>query len=220
MEESVPAAAKGEGKKKQQPAASNADANTPPVNVGNLNQKYQKGKQSGGKKTFTEDQSKLLTLMVKLLLQLAQGSREVMGAIFETFLAPETDTVIVAMSKQGKRYAHLVKEGCHGLGTPHIYVMGGLLNALATENEANPNPVMTKLEEEYKNMEIARKEELVRLCKVAKLFRTDCKKVVLAFGPGPEVAELKNIVVAALRSRKDWEYKVGKAPQGHMERLL
>ena len=113
-----------------------------------------------------------------------------------------------------------MKEGGHGLGPPHIYVMGGLLNALATENEANPNPGMTKLEEEYKNMEIARREELVRLCKVAELFRTDCKKVVLAFGPGPEAAELKNIVVAALQSRKDWEYKVSKAPQGHMERLL
>ena len=69
--------------------------------------------------------------MVKIIPLMAQGSREMMGAIFETRLTPLVNPLVKAMMVQGKRYSHAVQSPGHGLGAPPPYVFAVLCQAIA-----------------------------------------------------------------------------------------
>ena len=172
-----------------------------------------KGKYFG----FTEEQSQLIALMMKLLMQTVQGQKDVMGAVFDTWLAPSKDTLILAMTFQGRRYAHQVKEPGHGLASPHLYVFAALLKAISDL----ALDLLEKVKyEDYEKMTLEEKCQVIRLCKQAKTYDDEVKKLALAFGSGPTTVAYKERVLAVPSKKSNWTYKMGRAPPSYMEREL
>ena len=166
---------------------------------------------------FTFEQLQLLALMMKMILQMSQNSRDVMGTVFDTWLAPADDSVINAMTVQGRRYALVVRTAGHGLSSPHLYVFGSMLDAIAKHTKEEEDRLMN---ERYIAMSIEQRAQLVRLWKIAKVFKTEDRKLALAFGAGQEAQACKARVLAVLAKQQAWTYKVGRAPASHMERQL
>ena len=205
-----PAAAAGLGSSPSMlPAASMADARP--------RQEKAQGKKLGKRGGFSSEQMQLLGLMIKMVLQLTQKSRETESIEFDTYLAPAEDPIVKAMTAQGRRYSHAVQSAGHGLAAPHLYIFGSLLDAIATltgEEQDRQN------NEQYTAMKVEDRAQVIRLCKTAKIFRAEEKKVALAFGSGVAAQACKVRVLAVLGKQKDWSYKIGKPPAGYMERTL
>ena len=72
----------------------------------------------------------------------------------------------------------------------------------------------------YEKMSIAARNDLVRMCRCAKLFKEDQRKLVLTFGCGVEGQALRALVLPLVLALEGAEHKVGKAPRGYMEREL
>jgi hypothetical protein len=166
---------------------------------------------------FTEDQMQLMGLIMKMVMQLMQGSRDAASAIFDTFLAPSQDVLIQAMAVQGRRYAKAVESPGHGLSSPHLYVFGALLKAIADlKLEAKDQT----LYDQYESFTVEQRAMTIRLCKQAKTYDAETRKMVLAFGSGNVAQEYKERVLQVLIARENWSYKVGRAPPSHMEREM
>ena len=176
-----------------------------------------KAKRLGKRGGFTSEQMQLLTLMIKMVLQLTQKGREVESITFDTYLAPAEDSLVTAMRVQGRRYAHAVQNTGHGLAAPHLYVFGALLDAIATHTGEEQD---RQHNEQYKNMQVEERAQVIRLCKVAKVFRAEEMKVAMAFGSGAEAQACKLRILSVLGKLTGWSYKIGKPPPGHMERTL
>jgi hypothetical protein len=169
---------------------------------------------------FTEDQAKLLTLMMKIILQLSQTSREITGILFYTWTLPDSDIFSKNLSVQGRRYNYMVQTPGHGLGSPHLYVFGSLLMTIVS---LNLNPADKTLQSDYEAMTMDQRSDVIRLCKLAKLFQPDQRKLALTFGNGPMGQRYKDRVLEVLLGsgrREGWVYRPGRPPSGHMERLL
>ena len=156
-------------------------------------------------------------LVMKMMIQLTQTGREVAGALFDTWLVMETDPILTAMIIQGRRYAAAVRSPGHGLSAPHLYVFGSLLDAIAKETK---DELDIKMNQQYKDMAVEERAQIIRLCKVAKVFRSDQRKVAVVFGTGHEAQGYKQRILSLLKPKAAWTYKVGRAPAGHMERQL
>ena len=166
---------------------------------------------------FTEEQMQLMGLMMKIVVQLMQGSRDASAAIFDTFLAPSQDVLIQAMAVQGRRYAKAVENPGHGLSSPHLYVFGALLKAIA---ELKLDPKDQTLYDQYESYSIEQRALTIRLCKQAKTYDAETRKLALAFGSGSAAQEFKERVLQVMIDRANWSYKVGRAPPTHMEREM
>ena len=132
--------------------------------------------------------------MMKMILQLSQNSRDVMGTVFDTWLAPVDDSVINSMIVQGRRYALAVRTAGHSLSAPHLYVFGSMLDAIAKhtkEEEEEEEEEDRLMNERYTAMSVEQRAQLVRLCKIAKVFKTEDRKLALAFGAGQEAQACK-----------------------------
>ena len=167
---------------------------------------------------WTGDQSKLLLLMMKLILQGAQNSREFASILFDVFLAPAECPLVHSCRVQGRRYAAAVASPGHGLGSPWLYVFGALLDSLATLPGAES--VDSSNSQNYEKLLLSQRGELVKLCKVAQVYKTSQVKIVMAFGPGPDALELRSRVLLRLSALDGFEHKQGKSPATHMERVL
>ena len=167
---------------------------------------------------WTSDQSKLLLLMMKLILQGAQHSREFASILFDVFLGPAECPLIHSCRVQGRRYASAVALPGHGLGSPWLYVFGALLDSLATlpgaENVDSSNSQM------YEKLNLLQRGEMIKLCKVAQVYKTSQVKLALAFGPGPDAQALRSRVLLRLSALEGFEHRQGKSPATHMERVL
>ena len=132
-----------------------------------------KGKKLGKRGGFSSEQMQLLGMMIKMVLQLTQKSRETESIEFDTYLAPADDPLVKAMTAQGRRYSHAVQSAGHGLAAPHLYIFGSLLDAIATltgeEQDRQHN-------EQYKAMKVEERAQVIRLCKTAKIFRAEEQK--------------------------------------------
>ena len=155
---------------------------------------------------------------MKLVMQCVQGVREVSGILFDVFLLPAASPLCTLCTQQGKRYARATEEGGHGLGPPHIYVFAAVLTFLA--ESASAIDVDRQNLENWKQLNIEQRCELIKLCKVAKLFDQTQRKAVFAFGPGPEAAALRSQVLTRLKAEEGFQFKVGKPPPGNLERQL
>ena len=176
-----------------------------------------KGSKMGKKGGFTSEQMGLLTIMIKMVLQLSQKSREMESVTFDTYLAPSDHPLVAAMRVQGRRYSHAVQSTGHGLAAPHLYIFGALLDSIATHTGEEQD---RQHRDQYNNMATDQRGQIIRLCKVAKLFRAEEMKVALAFGSGAEAQSCKRRVLEVLGKITGWSYKVGKPPTGYMEKTL
>ena len=103
----------------------------------------------------------------------------------------------------------------HGLGAPHLYIFGALLEWAASQTEQTKD-LYTK----YESLDLLGRNELVKLCKIAKLYDPETKKLVISFGTGPEALQLRGLVMPVLTKTPEAQVKVGKPPPGYMEREL
>ena len=72
----------------------------------------------------------------------------------------------------------------------------------------------------YEKMSIADRHDLVKMCKCAKLFNEDQRKMVLTFGSGAEGQALRALALPLILAVDGAEHKIGRAPRGYMEREL
>jgi hypothetical protein len=167
---------------------------------------------------WTKDQKKLMVILMKQELQTQQQSRELASILLDPFLCPADATICLEADKQGKRYAKAVANPGHGLQAPHLYIFGAVLAALAkmedaTEEEKNCFQI-------YEKLTLVQRGEVIKVCKLAKVYRETHKKLVFAWGVGPQAQLLRTLVVQKLVSLEGWELKQGKAPAGHLEREI
>ena len=62
--------------------------------------------------------------------------------------------------------------------------------------------------------------EVIRLCKVTKLYQPENKKLTMAFSPGPEAQQAKQMITMFLKDLEGVQLEVRKAPHVHRESLL
>ena len=164
---------------------------------------------------WSDDQWAMLQVVMKLVMQCVQGVREVSGILFDVFLLP---AAVHSVHAAGQALCT-----CNGGGwarpraPPHLCVRCGLTYI---SESASAIDVDRQNLENWKGLNIEQRCELVKSCKVAKLFDQTQRKAVLAFGPGPEAAALRSQVLTRLKAEEGFVFKVGKAPPGNLERQL
>ena len=170
--------------------------------------------------------------------------RDVEGVVFTVFEAPDSDNLIEAMARQGQLYAQKVSsEGKgHDLGPPHLYVMSSLLKEMAKELQnqvqglaaaaAGEEDAKAKLMKDdlkviqnslssWKEMTREERNDLVPFIRVAKMYKSEKKKLIISMSCATEMSKsMRQVVYRLLRSREEWSTKSGRAPAGHMEREL
>ena len=177
-----------------------------------------KGIMAKSEEVFTSDQLKVITIMLKLILNSALNIREISAVVFDVILIPANSAVAVAMSLQGRRYGIAVREKGHGLDSPHLYIMGALIDSLATQHNADPD--MTSMLEKYEAMNTVQKNEWARMCRLVKLYEESQRKIVLSFGSGVEALAVRSKVLGYLEMIEGSVRKTGKAPAANLERQL
>jgi chemotaxis protein histidine kinase CheA len=180
-------------------------------------QKKPKKKQQATKwlENVSASQISLFILIMKQMLQLTQGQRELQGALYDIITLPANSEMATVCHRQGKRYSTAVSQRGHGLGPPHLYVMGALLDYLFGLNSTFKQSM-----DAYEALSLTGRSELIKICRIAKLFNPELKKLVLMFGPGPEAQSLRKKILEELTQIDRFELKCGQAPKGHMEREL
>ena len=159
-------------------------------------------------KAFTSDQWQMLTAMLKLVLQTVQFSREFQGILFDVFLVPADTPFAALASMQGKRYAL----------PPHAYVFDALVSWISQPDSATS--VDTLYWKQYQTLSMDEKLELIKMCRIAKLFDPKMKKLVMCSGAGPEARALRSRLLQVLKAQEGRIWKAGRPPAGNLERLL
>ena len=167
------------------------------------------------KTTFKGDQAKLLILMLKQVLNLVQGQRELQSVLFDIVIFPATADIIQKCIIQGRRYAEAVKEKGHKQGPPRLYVFGAILS-WASETSESAKDTYTK----YKGLSLESRNDIIRLCKCSKIFNAETRKLTLTFGCGAEALALRSILLPLIIALPEASHPIGKAPRGYMEREL
>ena len=177
-----------------------------------------KGITAKSDEVFTPDQFKVITIMLKLILNSALNIREISAVVFDVILIPAASPLAIAMSLQGKRYGISVQEKGHGLDSPHLYIMGAMLDCMATQNSSDLE--LKTMLEKYEAMNTIQRNEWARMCRLVKIYEESQRKVVLSFGTGAEALEVRCKVLACLDKIEGAVRKTGKAPAANLERQL
>ncbi len=98
------------------------------------------------------------------------------------------------------------------------YVAAGVIGGLSLMEDAPP--VFKIMLEEYAQMDLQERFELVRFCRVVKVFKESQRRLIISFGGSPKALEMRNHVIGFLKGREAWDFKMGRPPAGHMEREL
>ena len=93
-----------------------------------------------------------------------------------------------------------------------------MLNALAClENSSAEDQ---QFYEDYCLLRTVQRGVLIRICKVAKMYKQSEMTLVLAWGSSSEDALLRGWMLGKTQAEAAWSLKQGRAPQGYMERQL
>ena len=73
----------------------------------------------------------MMLLMLKQVLKLSQGQRDLAAAVFDTFIVKSSLVPVVSMQQQTKAYSQQVKKmgKKHQLGSPHVWAYCGMVAA-------------------------------------------------------------------------------------------
>ena len=160
----------------------------------------------------------LYTLMMKMLLSLAQSRRNIEGVLFDVLIVPQDLPEVLKMTEQGSLYNQEVqKRGKgHGLGAPHLWIFGALLESLLLRKEsigAHNFAELQKFKQKLTTLEYAQKMDIIKFTKVDKCYDQGKRRITLC------IAEARPELLSALQ-QIGAELKSGRAPASHMEREL
>ena len=121
----------------------------------------------------------------------------------------------------------------HGLGPPHLYVLGGFADSLKeqmqvkAQGDAAANDMETKMTPLVDYLEKASIEEKGRFCPFFKLTKCYKKKgetqktrLTMAFGPSRDAQEARLLLMKIMSTYSLVDFKVGRPPAGGLERKV
>ena len=144
--------------------------------------------------------------------------------VFDAYLVPTDLSLVVALTRQGNCNALATQQEEHGRSSSLVCVRSDLSreargravnNVNVSGQTVPPDQCFTT----YSSTSVESRAELIRMARLANLFRMDQRKLMLAFGPGAEAQALRSRVMQVLAGQK-LDHKQGRPPAGHMERLL
>ncbi|CAK0903737.1 unnamed protein product [Prorocentrum cordatum] len=163
---------------------------------------------------------RFLLVMVKQLLKVAQGMRELGGCLFDTCLCPVDGAEALKMAEQTHNYAEAVKRDGKGHlhGAPYIWAFAGLLAGLRERGDAvgaqNAKGIVDMMEW-LDAHGVEDKMEMIRMCRLDKTYDKDKKRITFVLRD-----ERWRQTVIACCVQAGMERKQGKAPASFMEREL
>ena len=160
-----------------------------------------------------------LSLLLKSVLRCLQDNRTHAGVLFDVVIVEATSSMAKGMIEQGQSYSQLrQQEGGDQLGPPHVYVFGGLLEALVSEGEKIGAANLKEIQNfatEFGDLTSTEKAELVLHTRCEKMYNSEFRRLVMCF---ERVPIRKNILDAMVQL--GGRRKQGRAPKGAMERAL
>ena len=106
-----------------------------------------------------------------------------------------------------------------GFGPPHLYIFAAMLTSMSEMEGVLASPLVGLLKK-YSEMPTNDRSDIIKLCRVVKMYKEGERKVVFSFGTTPLDVELQMASHALPPSLETWSVKVGRAPASHMEREL
>ncbi len=162
--------------------------------------------------------AKILKAIVKALLRTMQDTRDVTSCCIDVLIGPSEATIFQDMASQTSEYSKLDKAAKEASGSPHLLAFCGLLTAIIAKGpsvgQANYEAVVT-YNEQVKHFTPLQLNEHVRLCKQARCYKSETKKLYLELGRCPA---REQILVAIIQM--GFVKKGGRAPPSHLERDL
>ena len=134
---------------------------------------------------FSPEQHRLLLLMMKILWQFIQQSRDSQGVGLDVFLVPADSSIGQTAPGQGHRLAHVTQREGHSLGALRLYVFGALPDLIA--ELSGVQSADTQNCPQYPGMSMERRQKI--MYRMTKQFRTDLRKAMMAYGCGGEALE-------------------------------
>lgn len=180
------------------------------------------------RKVVTESfkkQKALMTLILKSILQQQQQARDVMGILFLVFVIPIDDPLIKPVKQQGAAYARLTKQKGHGLGPPHLYQYGAMVDYFATKLEGSKTQVSLSLwlkdhHKQYGKATLDERQETIAFFRMTEVYGAEKMKLVLSWSPTSRGQEAREKFRSAFALEEAWEGKVGRPPANYLERQL
>ena len=214
---------------KAEPAAPGAMEQGPP--------KQRRGESSDRKEKkekpkVDKQMGNLMQAVLKSILRNFQDGRDVQSVVFDTALAESTLAEVEAAIEEAVQYnkqTHGVAG--HGLGPPHLYVIGAFVDCLKDQIDEKAKtdptavPIATKLATLLTFLESATMEEKGRFIpffKLTKCFKkrgeTQKHRITFSFGPTKDAQDARDLLIKTLSSHSLVEFKVGRPPAGGLER--
>ena len=169
---------------------------------------------SGSKRFF----KRILKSIVKALLRTMQDTRDVTSCCIDVLIGPSEDSTFKEMASQTSEYSKLDKAAKEATGSPHLLAFVGLLTAIIAKGpsvgQANYEAVVT-YNEQVKHFSPLQLNEHVRLCKQARCYKSETRKLYLELGRCPA----RDQILAAI-IQMGFVKKGGRAPPSHLERDL
>jgi hypothetical protein len=178
--------------------------------------------------------SVLMTLVLKSILRNFQDGRDLQAVVFDTGVAEASLPELEAASAEATGYNEqtLGNKG-HGLGPPHPYILGGLVDSLMEQLklkaaiEASFREMAQRMELLAQHLEassIEAKCEMCRFFKLTKCYKTRGEtqkmRITMAWGVDQKSQDARALIKAALTQLSLVEFKMGRPPPGAMEREL
>ena len=201
--------------------ASEGEQQPPKGNAPGRRQRSQEEKEAISKKKgqalkLNNGVKQLLKDILKSVLSVQQAQRSLDSVVFDVILVEETNPAAIGMAEQGRAYAAVQDKS--NIGSPHLFVFGGLLQAVvgAGEKIGQANLLaLTKALEEYGLAEQEEKGEMILFAKMERTFKPNIKRVILSI----ERAPFRRFLINALQ-QLGGERRQGRAPRGAQERGL
>ena len=170
---------------------------------------------------FRSGQRKMLVLLVKQVLKISQGQKDLWSAVMETVLIEAEGDILKNMKLQTTAYNLRLenKEATPAaMGPPHIYAMAGLMKAIVETKEAVGKKNMEEMNEvytKYMGMKVEDRATMIRVCRTDKMWRADQRRLTL-FLADQQISQLVVECLVQLGNTR----KQGRAPATYLEREL
>ena len=166
----------------------------------------------------------LVLALSSLSLASSQGLREVVGAVFLTFIAPATSPPVVEMTLAGQKYhQHHQQDSPPDIGPPFLHIYLALLQAIMKHLHQLPEEIKTYLAKYWQEtIRVVDRSALaldIQYCR--------CKPTYHEKGKQPShykvqvrvrEVELENAIRIAILSFEGCSQKLGAAPRSGLER--
>ena len=161
-------------------------------------------------------------LMLKGMLNLFQRMRTVEGVIYKVWLLPADCKLTKAISAQGKNYADKCRQegASHGLGPPHPYLVGGMLDIMLAEKSALGEILLKPIEEmseKWDTMEMDERCDLMPHLQLSKCYDKEKMRLSIHLENLPvQVSKSMTMILGLMGG----ERKMGRAPASAFEDQL